>query len=133
MRKFNILAFDDFISGAGTTVYTRPELFEKLAEVDKLALFPVTDQVTTAGSLTVRIQHSGDGLNWVNKNATAEVNGVAIKPSSRLIYSRRPVAAASRPPSLRSCGACSPRKLGSAGSSDRASAGRARTTTGLGP
>lgn len=82
MRKFNILAFDDFISGAGTTVYTRPELFEKLAEVDKLALFPVTDQVTTAGTLTVRIQHSGDGLNWVNKNATAEVNGVAINPSA---------------------------------------------------
>ena len=31
---------------------------------------------------------------------------------SPLIYSRRPIAAASRPPSLRSCGACSPRKLG---------------------
>ena len=53
--------------------------------------------------------------------------------SSPLIYSRRPAAAASRPPSLRSCGACSPRKLGSARSSDRALAGRARTTPGLGP
>ena len=42
----------------------------------------MTDQVTTAGTLTVRIQHSGDGLNCVNKNASAEVNGVAINPSA---------------------------------------------------
>lgn len=78
MRKFNILAFDDFISGSGTTVYTRSELNEKLAEVDKLALFPVTDQVSANGTLTVRIEHSGDGLNWTDKNTTAEIDAVAI-------------------------------------------------------
>jgi hypothetical protein len=92
-----------------------------------------------------------------------------VRPSSPLIFSRpssgtskgrrplprrglpRVVAAASRPPSLRSCGASpvgdfqgssSPTKrplgvpdegVGSARSSDRASAGRARTSNGLGP
>jgi len=82
MRKFNIPVFDDFISGSGTTVTTRPELNDRLAEVDKLALFAVTDQVTTTGTLTVRVQHSGDGINWVNKSETAEINGEAIATST---------------------------------------------------
>ena len=50
-----------------------------------------------------------------------------------MIFSHRPLAAASRPPSLRSCGASSPTKVGSGRSSDRASAARARTSNGLGP
>jgi len=53
--------------------------------------------------------------------------------SSPLIFSRRPLAAASRPPSLRPSGACSPTEVGSARSSDRASADRAQTANSLGP
>ena len=55
------------------------------------------------------------------------------RPSSPLINSRRPRAAASARAALRSSGACSPTKIGSAGSSDRALPDAARTTRGLGP
>jgi hypothetical protein len=65
------LVFDDFISGAGTVVYTRPDFYDKLGSVDKLALFAVSDQVTTNGTLTVRIEHSADGVNWIAKSSGA--------------------------------------------------------------
>ncbi|MBK6463997.1 MAG: hypothetical protein IPF92_23790 [Myxococcales bacterium] len=84
MRKFNILAFDDFISGTGTTVTTRPELNERLAEVDLLALFAVTDQVDVEGNLTVKVQHSGDGINWVDK-ATA-INDTILVVTTNKFY-----------------------------------------------
>jgi hypothetical protein len=73
MRKMNILAFDDFITGT-STVYTRPELNGTLGEHDLLAIQAVADQINTTGTLTVQIYHSADQINWKTKNATAEIN-----------------------------------------------------------
>ena len=83
MRKFNILVWDDFIAGAGTVVYTRPELNDRLADPDQLGLCAVTDQVTGAsGSISVQIQHSADGINWTNKNTTAEINAASLSTTA---------------------------------------------------
>jgi hypothetical protein len=83
MRKFNILVWDDFIAGAGTVVYTRPELNDRLADPDQLGLFAVTDQVTGAsGNISVQIQHSADGINWTNKNTTAEINAASLSTTA---------------------------------------------------
>ena len=76
-RKLHQLVFDDFVVST-TTVFTKPELNDVLGEVDQLAIHCITDQVTTAGTITVRIQHTADLINWQNKNATAEINGTAI-------------------------------------------------------
>jgi hypothetical protein len=82
MRSFNILVFDDFISGAGTVVYTRPDFYDKLGGVDKLALCAVSDQVTTTGTLTVQIEHSADGVNWIAKSGTAEIAAADLTAGS---------------------------------------------------
>ncbi len=81
MRKTNLLVFDDFITNA-TTIYTRPELNGPLGEHDLLAIQAVADQVTTTGTLTVQIYHSGDQINWKAKNGTAEINAGAITQGS---------------------------------------------------
>jgi len=78
-RKANMLVFDDFISGAGTTVLTRPELNDTLGQHDLLGIQAVVDQVTTAaGTITVQIFHSSDQINFIAKNGTAEINAASI-------------------------------------------------------
>jgi len=79
-RKAHLLVFDDFVTN--TTVYTRPELNEQLGMYDKIAIQAIVDQVTTAGTITVRVQHSADGINWTDKNATAEINGASISANA---------------------------------------------------
>jgi hypothetical protein len=75
MRKMNMLVFDDFIAGtAPITVTTRPELNDVLGQHDLLGLEVVADQVSAIGTITVQIYHSADQINWLAKNATAEIN-----------------------------------------------------------
>lgn len=81
MRKMHMLVFDDFVVSS-TTSFTRAELNDQLGSVDQLAIHCITDQVTTAGTITVRLQHSADQLNWANKNASAEISGAAIATSA---------------------------------------------------
>jgi hypothetical protein len=84
MQAFNIKAFDDVIH-SNTAVYTTAELNDFLAKVDKLALMAVTDQVTGVTNLTVQIEHSADGRNWVNKNGTAEIPATAISTTATTV------------------------------------------------
>ena len=86
MRSFNILVFDDFIAGPTLTADTRADFNDKLGSVDKLALFAVTDQVSGAdGTLTVQIFHSADGINWVAKNTTPEINVQAVPETTTTV------------------------------------------------
>jgi hypothetical protein len=76
MRKPNILVFDDFVYGVGSgnAVYTDAKFNEMLGRLDQTAIFAVADRSSgTTPSLSVQIQHSPDGRNWINKNASAEV------------------------------------------------------------
>jgi hypothetical protein len=80
MRKYNVRAFDDFVHGT-STVYSTADFNEVLGSADQLSLFAVVDSYSGAAgapNITVQIQHSGDGRNWVNKNPAAEINGAAI-------------------------------------------------------
>jgi hypothetical protein len=82
MRKYHALVFDDFVVST-TTVFTKPELNDVLGQNDQMAIQCITDQVTTSnGTITVRLQHSSDQINWINKNGTAEINGSAINTAS---------------------------------------------------
>lgn len=77
MRVFNECVYDDTLAGSTTvTVYTRPELNERLGSVDQLGLHLVADNLSGGGtaSLTARIMHSADQLNFDYKNATAEIS-----------------------------------------------------------
>lgn len=72
MRQFSVLVFDEFIHGAGSVVYTSDKLIDMLGAVDNLAFHVVADQVTTNGSLAVRMEHSADRRNWLAKNGSDE-------------------------------------------------------------
>jgi hypothetical protein len=80
MRKYNVRAFDDFVHTTAT-VYSTTDFNEVLGSADQLSLFAVVDSYSGAAgapNITVQIQHSGDGRNWVNKNPAAEINGAPI-------------------------------------------------------
>jgi hypothetical protein len=84
MQVFNIKAFDDFIHG-NTAVFTTAEINGLLGKADKLALMAVADQVTGTTNLTVQIEHSGDGRNWVAKNGSAEIPATSIPASATTV------------------------------------------------
>ena len=70
MRKLSILAFDDFVTSA-TTVYTTQALNETLGAFDKLSIQAICDSLSTTPTVTVKIEHSADQRNWVQKTAGA--------------------------------------------------------------
>lgn len=71
--------FDDFVAGTAPA-YTDASWNPTLGGADKLAIMAVADQVsgTSAITLTVAIEHSGDGRNFLSKNAAAEINAQTI-------------------------------------------------------
>jgi hypothetical protein len=73
MRKFNMLVLDEFISVTSTYVYTRTELNDVIAQVDKIGVQLIGDQASGSFNVTARLQHSADGINWINKNGSPEV------------------------------------------------------------
>jgi hypothetical protein len=81
LKKPNILVFDEFVYvvGSSNAVFTDAKFNDMLGRLDQTALFAVADSTAgTAPSLTVQIQHSADGRNWVNKNTTAEISNVSV-------------------------------------------------------
>jgi len=79
MRRMNITVFDEFLTGvvAGTTpaVTTSQELNARLGQFDQLGLFAVVDNTASTAGLFAFIEHSGDGRNWIQKNAIWEIEG----------------------------------------------------------
>lgn len=78
--------FDDYVN-SNTTVYTSLEHTGFLSRADQLVIhaFVYLGSTLTPGSLTVTIEHSGDGRNWKQKNAAAEINGGALTASQKTI------------------------------------------------
>jgi hypothetical protein len=72
MKRKEWIAFDDYIPST-TTVFTPESLNRVLGQYDILSIFATVDQQDAAGTLTVRIQHSGNARAWQNKNGSAEL------------------------------------------------------------
>lgn len=79
MRVFNEQVFDLFVTGAGTSVYSPPDLNALLGAADSLNIFAYVNQSSgTTPTITVQVEHSGDQIHWLNRNATAEINAASI-------------------------------------------------------
>lgn len=79
MRILSKLVFDEQLSSSGPH-YTSQELSELLGRYDQVAIQAIVDKADTSGSLTVHLQHSADGRNFADKNASAEISGVGGGP-----------------------------------------------------
>jgi len=78
MRAFRECVFDDTIIGE-TTVYTATQFNGLLASVPALAIQANSFNVAASddfGELSVQIQVSADGRNWLDKYAAAEIDQV---------------------------------------------------------
>ncbi len=65
MRDFSQLVFDDTINGTAGVWYTPTTLNDDLGRADALTVQAVTTGVSgTSPTLTVVIEHSGDGRIW---------------------------------------------------------------------
>lgn len=74
MKLFNLVVFDDNISGTSTTWYTPAEFNDPLGLADQLMFQAYATNVSgTATTLTVQAEHSADGQNWVNIASSAEI------------------------------------------------------------
>jgi hypothetical protein len=68
-----IVAFDDIVHGT-SNVYSSSFVDLALGELESLALQVVAEPLTTpSDNITVQIETSADGRNWVSKNSSAEV------------------------------------------------------------
>lgn len=77
MRVANLQLFDEIISGTATTsvYYTPTNTYEPLGRGDVMCFSAVVYNATGAGAtLSVQVEHSADGQNWVNVNPSAEIS-----------------------------------------------------------
>jgi len=80
-RKQNVEVFNDFVyATAINNVWTDAKFNDILARFDETSIIAVADSVGGTGTiqLSVQMQHSGDGRNWVNKNTNPEINAQTI-------------------------------------------------------
>jgi hypothetical protein len=84
MRKQNTLVFDDLVyATSADVVWTDAKFNDVLGRFDQTSIIAVVDNVSgTNPTLTVQIEHSGDGRNWVAKNGTAEISAKTITAST---------------------------------------------------
>lgn len=78
MKVFHELVYDDYVSDVDPT-YSDPAFDARLGAAERLALVVVADEVSgTAPAVTLGLEHSGDGENWVAKGGGAAVKAVAL-------------------------------------------------------
>lgn len=85
MKLFNIAAFDDNIAGTTTTWYSPATLNGDIGTADMLILQANASNVTGTApvGLTVRVEHSADGQNWVSvSSGSPEINATDITPGT---------------------------------------------------
>lgn len=84
MRTFNVEAFDEAISGTGTTWYSAAKLNSLLGSADSLAIQAwVTNASGTTPTITVQLEHSGDAENWLPVAGSPEISTAV---SSNAVY-----------------------------------------------
>jgi hypothetical protein len=77
MHQGTRIVFDEMLNAeAGLTLYTSLEHTDFLSDAQQLGLHAIFSTSVTSGLLIldVRIQQSGDGRNWLNKNASPELS-----------------------------------------------------------
>jgi len=80
-----IVAFDDIVHGTASA-YSSSFFHALLGEQEVLALQAIVDPFpgTPSGTVSVQLETSGDGRNWVSKNPTAEITA-SISPSVEMV------------------------------------------------
>lgn len=72
MREFTVQVFDETITGTSTTWYTSATFNDLLGSADELIVHAVADGVSgTVPTLTVGVDHSCNGIDWINVGWTA--------------------------------------------------------------
>lgn len=77
MLRYHELVYEGYINH-GETTYTSVEHAKALALGDQMGLHAIVDHCT-GGHFTAAIEHSADGIGWVQKNATPEIDAVALR------------------------------------------------------
>lgn len=85
MRVFHSLVFDENIE-ATTAQYIDASWNAQLGLPDKLTIFAIGDTASgTTPTLLVQIEESPDQVHWLNKNATAEINGSNLSTTANTV------------------------------------------------
>jgi hypothetical protein len=83
MKAISGLVFDEIISGAGTTWYTAAALYDGLGQTDFLGMQACFRGVTgTSPTATIQVEHSADGQNWLNAQASPEISTAIANDTS---------------------------------------------------
>jgi hypothetical protein len=77
MMIFSETVFDEVISSTAAR-YTSVKYCESLTKGDQLGFIAYGENANAGLTLTVAIEDSGDGIQWTQKNAVAEINAVSI-------------------------------------------------------
>ena len=75
---FHAVVFDEFMLG-NAVYYTSEHFNHSLGQQGKLAIHCIVNNQNNSGAITVQIQHSGDGRNWLPKYSG---NGEISAPSN---------------------------------------------------
>jgi len=86
MKRLATLVFDEVIHGAGSIVYTSAKLEDLLGAPDKLSFHVICDNVTTSGTLSLRLEQSSDRRNWLAKNSVDELTCATTQGSTTQAY-----------------------------------------------
>ena len=88
MRIATLTLFDETISGTSTTWYTPASSYDALGKGDTFAFAAAVYNVTGSPTLTVQVEHSADGQNWLNYHAISgpEINQSLTTASSNTLF-----------------------------------------------
>jgi hypothetical protein len=79
VRKASQLVFDEYVSGPGQRHYTSDRYSDGLGQFDQLALQVLVDDIDVTGKLDLVVQHSADGVHFVDKGALPIVSGALLE------------------------------------------------------
>lgn len=84
MLREHLLVFDEQLP-TQSSYFSKADFYKALGQYDQIALHAIVDNPTgaTNGTITVVLEHSCDGRNFIAKNATAEINAAAIAFNSQ--------------------------------------------------
>jgi hypothetical protein len=83
VRKNAVQVFDEHVIG-GKRVYTADHHSEALGRHDQIAVQVTVNDVETAGHVTVTLQHSGDGVHFLDKSKLVDNKAIAAHKTTAL-------------------------------------------------